>query len=91
MHEPCLIGRILIEGDDLSVILMHQFNYLQLIRWVVILTIRAALFNDSLRALNQHLGELIVRLDPLLDGILEFILKAPEPDNRVLPPLPGDH
>jgi hypothetical protein len=49
------------------------------------------LFKDSLRAFNQHLGELIVRLDPLLDGVLDFILEAPEPGNRLLPFLPGGH
>ena len=70
---------------------MHQLYYLQLIRWLQILLLRATLFNDSLRAFNQHLGELVVRLDSHLDGILDFILKAPEPVNRVLPLLPSDH
>jgi hypothetical protein len=70
---------------------MYQLNYLQFIRWVLILLLRAALLNDPLRAFDQHLGELIVGLDPLLDGIPDFNLQAPEPGNRVLPLLPSDH
>ena len=70
---------------------MHQLYYLQLIRWLQILLLRATLFNDSLRAFKQHLGEFIVGLDPLLHSIIDFILQAPEPGNRVLPLLPSDH
>jgi hypothetical protein len=90
-HEIRLVARILVEGDDFSIVLMHQLYNLQLIWWLLILLLRATLFKDPLRAFNQHLGELIVRLDSLLDGILDFILKAPEPVNRVLPLLPSDH
>jgi hypothetical protein len=87
-HEAHLVVRILIEGYYFSIVLMHQLDYLQLVRGRKSL---ATLFKDPLRAFNQHLGELIVGLDPLLDSVLDFILEAPEPGNRLLPLLPGGH